>query len=72
MRVKEANRHRVKQFCANCTRAVKLRHDHGRLACTAHLTVVAAGHAAECGEYEPAVDREAAVEAATMDGAGES
>ena len=56
--MKEVNRHREKQHCGSCARTIKLRHDPGKLACTAHLMVVPVDHVAECGEYESTVYQE--------------
>jgi len=38
--------------CGNCARTIQLRHDAGKVACTAHLTVMDADRNAECAEYE--------------------
>lgn len=37
--------------CGNCARTVPLRHGVGKVACTAHLTVMSIEHGAECAEY---------------------
>lgn len=55
--MKEAKRHTAMHRCESCARTIKLRHDSKHVACTAHLTVMPADHAADCSEYEPTVER---------------
>ncbi|MDP2143695.1 MAG: hypothetical protein Q8J80_06130 [Gallionella sp.] len=59
--MKEAKRHTAMHRCESCAKTIKLRHGTNHVACTAHLTVLPADHAADCDEYEPITEQPTSV-----------